>query len=911
MDLAQFSKLAHPEDRAGIQNFFERIIRGGSGEQLQCRVTGVNGIERLIEIEGQGLFDSRGKLLGAYGACQDITDCSATEAALRESEDHYLHAVELTAQIPWTADPDGSILEVGPVWLELIGMGREEALGSGWMAALHPEDVEQTARLWTQVLATGAPLDLEYRLRLVNGGYRWFRVRAAARRNELGEIIRWYGTAHDIHDRKLAEAALRYSEAFARSILESTIDCVIVLDLTGSVQFINGPGLEAMEIEDFEARQGKSWSSFWPADVTEEVTRALAAARAGGAARFVAFGPTAKGAPRWWDVRVSPFLGPEGKPDGLLAIARDMSDAKHASEQLEHAWAAAEATAQQLENVLESTTDGVVTLDHDLRFTYVNRRAQDLFADEVDLRGRLHREVFPGQTFDELREQYRNAFRQQEAAHFERYIPLRNMWMEFHVYPSADGVNVFFKDVTERHRAREELRYLAHHDSLTGLANRTILRACLEQMLPASAPDQQTAVLFLDLDDFKAVNDSLGHQAGDMVLVAAAERLKTAVHSSDLVCRFGGDEFVVVAQVSGTDEASRLAKRIIGTLSEPYKVEGRTMTTGVSIGIAIAPKPGAAVADVKRDADIALYQAKAEGGGMFRVFDQTMGKDFHQREELKRDLRGAVAREEFHLVYQPLIDLGTCRIKGFEALLRWEHPEKGVVSPLSFIPLAEASGAIVEIGEWVLATACREAASWPSDVSVAVNLSPIQFQDGRLPETVSRCLSESGLPPGRLQLEITESVLLANTESNIEILAALRRLGASISMDDFGTGYSSLGYLRKFAFDKVKIDRSFVGDLVAKGKSGAERTTIVRAIIDLAHNLGLAVTAEGLETKAQATILQELGCDEAQGYLISQPVAAGDVARIMSQFGGTACGASAADTAPTDPAKREPSDLLR
>ncbi len=883
MSLPQLLAMTNPEDREMLRAALERIIVGGTPEENEYRITGPNGIEKTFWVDGRRMLDRFGKPVRAYGACQDITDRKRIEAALRESEDHYRHAVELNPQIPWTADPNGNLLEIGPLWFDFVGMTQESALDGGWMVALHPEDLEPTLRLWAAACASGAPSDAEYRLRMVDGSYRWFRARAAARRDAAGTIIRWYGTLEDIHDRKIADAALRRSEAFAHSILASTPNCIKVIGLKGDLQYMNESGSALMQVEDLAPLLGRDWASFWPQEAQETIKGALRTARSGGVARFSGYCPTAKGTPKWWEVSVSPILGADGQPDRLLSISRDVTAAKVAQDELEQARAAAEDAAQRLENVLSSTTDCVVTLDHAFRITYLNRRAQELVSQGRDLLGVHYDDAFPELAETAFRSQLEDAFQRQEPVQFEAYFRPFDRWLNLHLYPSADGISVFFKDVSIRRRAQEQLLYLAHHDTLTGLVNRTILNEQLERSLATATASRQTALLFLDLDEFKSINDSLGHTAGDRLLIQVSERLSRSVRSSDIVARFGGDEFAIVAEVGNLGEASAMAERIIATLSEPYDLGTQTVVLGVSIGIITVSEPGIAAEDALRDADIALYRAKAEGRGTFRVFEAAMRHRFQERQELKQDLRDALVRDEFSIDYQPLVDLATNQISGFEALLRWNHPSRGLIPPSVFVPMAEETDLVLDIGAWVLDGACREAATWPDGLWVAVNLSPLQFRSGDLVQTVARCLAESGLPGKRLQLEITESVLLADSAANLDILHGLRKLGVSIAMDDFGTGYSSLNYLRRFPFDKIKIDRAFVADLSAES-SNSEANAIVRAIIDLARSLGITTTAEGVETAAQLSALRSMGCNEVQGFLFSKAILPEEVQRTITRL---------------------------
>jgi diguanylate cyclase (GGDEF)-like protein/PAS domain S-box-containing protein len=435
-------------------------------------------------------------------------------------------------------------------------------------------------------------------------------------------------------------------------------------------------------------------------------------------------------------------------------------------------------------------------------------------------------------------------------------------------------------DVTVKRQAEARIAHMAHHDALTGLPNRVLFHERLEQaLLRVRRYRENLALLYLDLDQFKNVNDTLGHPAGDELLVAVAERLRKCLRDCDMVARFGGDEFAVLQiGLAGAHEAGDLGERIVTLLSEPYDIDGQQAVIGASVGIALAPADGETAEQLLRNADIALYQAKEDGRRTFRFFEPGMGVSLRVRRTLELDLRKALLAGEFEVYYQPLVTLETGVISGFEALLRWHHPMRGIVAPAEFIPLAEETGLIVPIGEWVLRQACTEAAAWPDDLKVAVNLSPVQFKRGNLPQVVVATLESTGLPAARLELEITESIFLANSETNLANLRSLRALGVGIAMDDFGTGYSGLIYLRSFPFDKIKIDRSFISELGER----ADCMAIIKAITNLGSNLGIPTLAEGAETEKQLAWLREAGCTEMQGYLFSRPVPANEIAGLLS-----------------------------
>ncbi|GJE47766.1 putative signaling protein [Methylobacterium tardum] len=448
-------------------------------------------------------------------------------------------------------------------------------------------------------------------------------------------------------------------------------------------------------------------------------------------------------------------------------------------------------------------------------------------------------------------------------------VPVRVLRSEV---PLGSGLQTVLavRDQRERLQTESRMRMLAYSDALTGLPNRAHFHDLLARHAASCGErDQPFAVFILDLDRFKLVNDTLGHGLGDTLLRKAAERLTAALGAQDLVARLGGDEFAVLqAAPDGPEAVQALAARIIELIDRPFLIDGQLVNVGASVGAALAPADGREPGTLLRNADLALYKAKADGKGTFRRFDPMLDARVQARRSLEADLRRAITVQEFELHYQPLVDARTGRITAAEALVRWRHPERGLVPPADFIPLAEETGLIGPLGQWVLRTACTQAARWPSHIRVAVNLSPAQFRDLRLAETVKAALTASGLAADRLELEITEGVLLADEERTLATLTRLRAAGVSISMDDFGTGYSSLSYLRRFPFDKIKVDRSFVRQLPGDPESAA----IVRAIITMGACLGMTITVEGVETAEQFAFTAASGCDQVQGYHVSRPL---------------------------------------
>jgi diguanylate cyclase (GGDEF)-like protein len=443
-----------------------------------------------------------------------------------------------------------------------------------------------------------------------------------------------------------------------------------------------------------------------------------------------------------------------------------------------------------------------------------------------------------------------------------------------------DAMGHLQEEVERVKRSEVSFSHLAQHDVLTGLPNRLLVRDRLEQaVVQARRYRKQVALLYIDLDNFKLINDSLGHAAGDELLQAVAERLQDSVREVDTVSRQGGDEFLLVLSDVGDQQAiSQVAQNVLANLAPPFVLQGMPVVSSCSIGIATFPENGDSFAQLLQQADMAMYQAKMAGRNTFRFFDQGMNASLVDQLQLEAGLRQALQRDELLLYYQPIVDIHSGRLLAAEALVRWQHPERGLIAPDQFIPLAERSGLIVEIGEWVLNQACQQLVAWQAagltDLAVSVNLSPVQFRRGDLDQQVHAALTRSGLAPAGLELELTESILLQDSEKFISLLTRVKALGVSLAIDDFGTGYSNLSYLQRFQVDKLKIDKSFVGKLHGNSQGQA----IVTAIIQMAKSLQLVTTAEGIEDEATRQLLASLGCDQAQGYWFARPLPAADFA---------------------------------
>jgi diguanylate cyclase (GGDEF)-like protein len=543
----------------------------------------------------------------------------------------------------------------------------------------------------------------------------------------------------------------------------------------------------------------------------------------------------------------------------------------------------------QLDAALNNIAQGLAMFDADQRLVLCNRRYAEIYElspDQVTLGTTLleiirHRvgnkllsDMSPEAIVDAM-------LRRRNDTHFgEFYSQLSDgRCIAITVQPMADGGTVStHQDITEQRRSEAKIAHMAHHDALTGLPNRRLLDERLEHAVAHAKRGEIVATHLLDLDYFKNVNDTLGHPVGDKLLRMVADRLRRLVREGETVARMGGDEFAIVqVQVAQPSDATALAQRVIEAVSEPYEIDGHQVVVGASVGISVSVTDGPSSDLLLRNADLALYRAKSGGRGTLRFFEPEMDAQMQTRRLMESDLRRALVGHEFEVHYQPIVNLQSNEISAFEALIRWQHSERGMVSPAAFIPLAEEIGLIVPLGEWVLRTACSAAARWPDHTKICVNLSPVQFRSRGLVEVVIGALATSGLRPGRLELEITETVLLADTEATLAVLHQLRGLGVRIAMDDFGTGYSSLSYLQTFPFDRIKIDRSFVKGVAEDIGS----LNIVRAVAALAKGIGMATTAEGVETQEQLDAVKAEGCTEMQGFLFSRALPSRDIERLF------------------------------
>lgn len=934
-------------------------------------------------------------------------------------------------------DQHGLIVEVNRAWRqfgETNGLRLpDHGVGTNYLhlcLASEAPDAQEAARGIGQVLCGKSESHLQVYRCQAPDEERWFQLRVT-RIPSSGHVM----VAHeDVTDRKLIEQALRQQVEFVRGLVASSPDCIQVLDLDGTLLWMNEGGQRLMEIETFEAVRGQPWWTLWPRELHPDLTRALEAAREGKPGRFQGYSPTAKGTLKFWDVVVTPISGVEGQPPYLLATSRDLTALRKAEEDALH-------RAEETARILNSIQEGFFALDSKWRFSYLNARAEALLQrSAAELLGRGIWEAFPQALHGTFSQQYQAVVREQRSVCFQEYYAPLNMWFEVNVYPHGEGLAVYFQNITarkaeeqahqdrnailemmvqdkalpeildhiaqmverqfpghtctimveqggrlnlvaapglppafravlsgieiregagicgtavarkelvvaedlltepaaarylrqlpphelracvslpildgdeaplgalalyattpgpfsaqtlktlnkarhlsavaiERHRLTERLVHQAHHDGLTGLANRRLFEKTLRGALRASEQSGlPVSLLFIDLDEFKNVNDSLGHHVGDTVLGLLAERLRQCMRPQDTLARISGDEFTVVMPGAGEGEARAAAQRLLEALALPLALPGRELYLSASVGISVTPQGGGDAETMQKSADFAMYEAKQRKTGL-SVFHPGLAEQASRRFELGRYLRRAIELRELEVHYQPIVQLEDQRVIGAEALLRWRHPELGLVSPAEFTPIAEETGLIVPIGQWVLYEACRQGVMWARQgqppLRLAVNVSALQFERPDFVDMVAACLRETGFPAQYLELELTERVVMHHAEGAAQRMQQLRDLGVSIAVDDFGTGYSSLSYLSRLPLNVLKIDRSFVSHLQAPSSS----SPVVRAIITLARSLGLETVAEGVETPEELQLLRQMGGHLAQGYLFARPLQATD-----------------------------------
>ncbi len=705
------------------------------------------------------------------------------------------------------------------------------------------------------------------------------------RQDELGSLLRSMGVMRDsIAAMMAAEVSQRRSaQARLMDAIHSTQEGVVLVDGVGRIVVTNDP------IDTFF---GPLEERIPPSFSISDLLRSLARTKLNDASRFAVGAqtwPLDDDAPgtmevglvdgRW--LRVSWCKTGEG---GLVAFFSDVTEARQREAQLAQ-------TNIWFDAALTNMSQGLCVYDSGSNLKVFNSRFADIY--------RLQRgQVQAGMSFAAVCAVLAEFSREEgrpDAQALQATIAQRTMFEQLHFLadgrviatshrPVSDGGWVLtYEDVTERHRSEARISFLARHDVLTNLPNRMLFGERLDRALQRLKHEESFALLLIDLDRFKEVNDTRGHPVGDRLLRVVADRLLGCSRRHDTVARLGGDEFAIIQTgIIDAEDGKELARRVVASIGRPFAIDGAWLEVGASVGIVTAPTHGSDAETLLRNADTALYRAKEEGRNDFRLFAPSMDATLQDRRALEADLLRSLADNQMELLYQPIVAVGSGEVAGFEALVRWHHPVRGLLMPGEFIWLSEDTGYIERLGGWILQQACSDAAQWPEHIKLAINVSPIQFRSGRLVQRLAGCISETGINPSRIDLEITETALLAENDATLAMLRDIHGFGVKIVLDDFGTGFSSLSYLRSFPFDRIKIDRSFVKDLGMREDSSA----IIRAIVALGKSLGMPVTAEGVETGNQLQQLRSEGCDEAQGFLFSRAIAAARVAALLANWKG-------------------------
>jgi diguanylate cyclase (GGDEF)-like protein/PAS domain S-box-containing protein len=885
MDVRDF---VHPDDLERAEEMATKLL-AHPGEPLTYEMRGrhVDGSWRWIEATGTNHYETP-SVRGAVFNFRDITERRASQVQLQSSEERFRRLVQHASDVVQIMDADSRITWVSPAVKQILGYEPDELIGKLGSELCHPDDYDTIYRAFVDLVDNDGgdggdggdgtvSIRIETRTRHKDGSYVWVDAIVTnhlADRGLRGVVANY----RDISSRKETEHALRVSESRWRSVADASPIGIYELSAEPTITFVNERWQDITGMPDSKAIGGY-WQSFIHPDDREPMAQQWTSTGAQGKPfRGMLRVVRPDGAVRWLMSATEPLFDESGVVTGHVGTIDDITERL-----------VAQRDTERLSDIVEATSDLVVISDRESRILYMNAAARHFF--DLDPSAPVDDFDFTPYTPPWAQEVYLNDTRPQlrdegiwsgEFAYYRdgAEVPVSALFL---AHRDSDGrieyVSSVTRDISERKAFEERLEYQATHDPLTGLPNRTLFLDRLELALARSRRSSRTvAVLFCDLDHFKVVNDSLGHGAGDRLLVALAQRLRDALRPGDTVARFGGDEFVILCDELATQQdAVYIAERIHRAVHEPLPIGSTEMFAAISIGIAFATRDTGPETMI-RDADAAMYLAKERGRARYEVYDETMRATLVERLDIESALRRAITRHELRVVYQPTVDLVTGSIVGVEALLRWDHPERGLLVPHDFIDVAEETGLILPIGSWVIEQACRQAQRWQAGnpdahLLVSVNLSGRQLDDPTLIDTVRDVIERTGVDPNLLGLEITESVVMRDPQASTVTLQALKDLGVRLAVDDFGTGYSSLAYLRRFPVDLLKVDRAFV-DGLDPDTGDAEDRAIVAAVVSLAHTLGMEAIAEGVETAAQLAELRALGCDMAQGYFIAKPLTA-------------------------------------
>lgn len=865
-------------EQTEVASVFRRVSQTGAPERIEAYFAPS---ERWYEAT---VTASDGGLTVFF---RDMTRRRSAEEEVRKSSARALEILDSVPQIIWSSDADGQCEYLSPQWYAFTGRRRGADFGLGWAEVLHPEDAGRAQQSWQAAMAAGARYEDEFRIRDRDGGYRWTLVQAAPQRDEQGCVRRWFGTCTDIHDRVLAQQALERSEALNRSILNSSPDCIKLLEADGTILFVNPLGPRLLEIDDATPLIGACWFDLLSPDVAEAAKTAVAKACSGLVQHLTVMQPTTAGREKWFHILVSPVRS-AAEVQRVVVVARDITEQKKAE--------AALATSEAMHrSVLEASPDCIKVMALDGALEIMN--SPGLCAMELDsfeqVKGRSWLELWPSDVQPEVRSAL-EAARGGETARFTAFCPTAKetpKWWDVVVTPmcNADGrvdrILSISRDITATREAAEQLRQASEEDALTGLPNRRTFQAHLQAAtIRAMESGGMVGLLLVDLDHFKHVNDTLGHSAGDYLLRTFAHRMKGSVRTSDFVARLGGDEFAVILEAASEGDLLRAGESILARLQLPVKIEGHALSAGASIGGALFPRDASTAQELLKNADTALYALKTAGRGGTKMFHNYMREEAQQVASQLSLARIAVSETSIVPYYQPKVNLKTGSIVGFEALLRWEHPRRGVQEPDTILEAFKDYELASKIGELmqnkVFSHITQLRGSGMELGQVSLNAAPAEFLRDDYAERLLWRLQHHEVSASSIEIEVTEHAFVdRSSELVARALTELKNAGVRISLDDFGTGHSSLSHLRDFPVDVVKIDRSFVDQML----DDQEIAAIVRAVIHLAHSLSIDVVAEGIETSDQMDLLKTAGCTFGQGWLFGRPAAPDEIARILGK----------------------------
>jgi diguanylate cyclase (GGDEF)-like protein/PAS domain S-box-containing protein len=876
----------HPKEF--YKQIWETILRGQAwhGTIINRRKDGIFYTEEMTILP---IFSEAGEIANFVSVKLDVTEHERDAEMLRQSEERYGRLVANLPDVTWTAAEDGHTTYVSRNVESVYGYTTEEICERGeelWFGRIHPDDLPRVSQSFQNLFLRKESFNAEYRVQRKDGEWIWIHDRAL--RTHVEDGVRYAdGVFSDITARKQAEQKLLESEKRYRLLFENNLSAVFRAVVGGRILECN-PALVAML--GYSSRQEllqRSTTDILYDDGEERDLMSVLATE--GAMRNHEIRLKRKdGSPVWALHNVLLTKNEDGQPI-IEGTAFDISRRRRAEQELRE-------REDKLRLILESTAEAICGIDVQGHCTFSNPACSRLLgyqnADQLlgrHLHSLIHHSRPNGTPLPPQECPICQALGKGRSAHSEDDVFYKadgsSLPVEYWSYPQRRdgevvGAVVAFIDITERKLAQERIRYLAYYDAVTALPNRTLLEDRLKKALAsARRRKEKVALLFLDLDHFKVINDSLGHSAGDQVLKEVAGRLNKLAREQDTVSRLGGDEFVFAFNAfKEIGDVAVVANRVLDAVTTEVVIEGRPLSIGCSIGISIFPDHGSDTTALVKNADAAMYWAKEKGRNNFQFFTPEMNSQALERLNLESDLRGALQRNELFLMYQPQSDLASGKLIGAEALLRWQHPRLGLIPPDKFIRIAENSGLIIPIGEWVLRTGCAQARQWQEQglpaVPVAVNVSAVQFRQEHFLEIIKKVLAETGLSPQYLELELTESLIMSNSETIVSMLRQLKGTGVKLSIDDFGTGYSSLSYLKHFPVYKLKVDRSFVRDIPLDPDDAA----ITSTIISMAKSLNLKAIAEGVETAEQMAFLRQHHCDEIQGYYFSKPLHAEDFA---------------------------------